>query len=115
MKEPDAQNESFHPEPIADAGESKKSGKVRTLAIVGLAGLFGAAAVGYSLVGAQPEARVQSRDRVSPDESANKDADRAIAGALSELDRKPAPAAAKLDEAALAAGDVRPAVEPVTV
>ncbi len=115
MKEPDRQQESFHPEPIADTGEAKKSGKGRALAIVGLAGLFGAAAVGYSLVGAQPEARVESRDRVSPDESANKDADRAIAGALSELDRKPASAASKLDETALAAGDVRPAVEPVTV
>lgn len=115
MKEADAHNETIHPEPIADVGEAKKPGKGRTLAIVGLAGLFGAAAVGYSLVGAQPEVRVESRDRVSPDESANKDADRAIAGALSELDRKPASAMPKVDESALAAGDERPAVEPMTV
>jgi len=116
MKEPDAPNESFHPEPIADAGEPKKTGsKGRALAIVGLAGLFGAAAVGYSLVGNKPEARVESRDRVSPDESANQAADRAIAGALGDLDRGSEPRVAPAAAPDPATADGPAAVEPVAV
>lgn len=115
MKENDSPSESFHPEPVPDESEAKKSGKGRTLAIVGLAGLFGAAAVGYSLVSGPSEARVESRDRVSPEESANKDADRAIAGALADFDRKPAAVRPQASESDLAAADARPAVEPVTV
>lgn len=106
---------SLVPEPAsADGREGKKSGRGRSLAVVGFAGLLGAAVIGYSLVGSPPEARVESRDRVSPDASANSDADRAIAGALSELDRKPAsgvPAQAAAADAP-AAGDL-PAAAPV--